>query len=85
MEPVCRWVERAHGQQEHLALITETQPTPAAASPYVPAWALYIYDDRAYVTFNGKLEATATCRTPAQQARIETTLARLNERAPTSH
>ncbi len=50
---------------------------PPPATPYVPTWALYVYDDIAYLTFNGKLEATATCRTPDQQTRIEATLARL--------
>lgn len=65
--------------------MTAQQTPPTPATPYVPTWALYIYDDRAYFTFNGRLEATATCRTPAQQARIEATLARLNERARTSH
>ncbi len=64
--------------------MTAPQTPTAPAALYVPAWALYIYDDRAYFTFNGRLEATATCCTPAQQAKIETTLTRLNERARTS-
>lgn len=63
-----------------------TTPTPpASAAPYVPAWALYVYDKRASLTFDGRLVATAACATPAQQARMEATLARLNERARTSH
>lgn len=57
---------------------------PPPVTPYVPAWALYIYDDRAFLTFNGRLVATAACAMPAQQARVEATLARLNERTPTS-
>lgn len=56
--------------------MTAQQKLPTAATPYTPAWALYIYVDRAYATFNGKLEAAATCRSPVQQARIEATLAR---------
>jgi len=65
--------------------MTPQQRPPTPVTPYVPAWALYVYDKRAFVTFDGRLGATAACAMPAQQARIEATLARLNERAPTSH
>ena len=64
--------------------MTVLTPPASAAPPYLPAWALYIYDDRAFVTFDGRLVATAACAMPAQQARVEATLARLNERARTS-
>jgi len=50
----------------------------------VPAWALYVYDDIAFLTFDGRLVATTVCALPAQQARIEATLARLNEHAQTT-
>ncbi len=57
------------------------QPQPAA-TPYVAAWALYIYEDgphqRAFLTFNGRLVASATCATPAQEARIEDLFHRLD-------
>lgn len=60
---------------------TPPQPRPAA-TPYVPAWALYLYEDgphqRAFLTFNGALVATATCATPAHEARIESVFNRLN-------
>ncbi len=46
-------------------------------TPYAPAWMLYMYDDRAYFTYNGRLAATATCATAAQAARIEGIFQRL--------
>jgi len=63
---------------------TQQPAASAPATPYVPTWALYVYDDRAFLTFDGRLVATAACAMPAQQARVEATLARLNERARTS-
>ncbi len=52
------------------------QPPPPPA-PYVPAWMLYVYETRAFLTFDGRLIATATVATPAQGARIEGVFDRL--------
>jgi len=57
-----------------------TSPTPLtapAATPYVPAWCYYIYDQRAFVTYDARLVATAAVTTPAQEARIEGVFDRL--------
>lgn len=55
--------------------------TSAWATPYAPAWALYMYQDgpreRAFLTFGGALIATATCTTPTDAARIEGLFRRL--------
>jgi len=56
------------------------QTTPLPATPYVPAWALYVYDERAFLTFDVRLQATATCSTPAQLARLVALQDRLNDR-----
>ena len=56
------------------------QAPPLPATPYVPAWALYVYDGRAFLTFDVRLQATATCRTPAQLARLVDLQDRLNSR-----
>jgi len=55
-------------------------PAPAAspAAPYVPAWMLYVYEGRAFLTFDGRLVATAAVATPAQGARIDNVFHRLN-------
>jgi len=52
-------------------------PAPPVPAPYVPAWALYVYETRAFLTFDGRLIATATVATPAQGARIEGVFDRL--------
>ncbi len=36
---------------------TPQTPLPAPATPYTPAWALYVYDERAFFTFGGRLIA----------------------------
>ncbi len=55
-------------------------PSPVAplAAPYAPSWALYVYDDRGYLTFDGRLIATAMCATPAPDAHIESLFRRLS-------
>ena len=50
---------------------------PALATPYAPAWALYVYDERAFFTFGGRLIAQVTVATPTQEARIEGVFHRL--------
>ncbi len=58
--------------------MTISQPVPPVPStPDTPAWALYIYDERAYFTYGGRLVAQATVATPGQEARIEGVYARL--------
>jgi len=55
-------------------------PPAPPARPYTPAWEVYIYDDRAYVTFNGRLVATEKCDTADREARLVATRDRLNHR-----
>ncbi len=45
-------------------------PLPAPVTPCTPAWALYVYDERAFFTFEGRLIAQASVETPTQDARI---------------
>ncbi len=54
-------------------------PAPAASppAPYVPAWALYIYEGRAFLTFDGRLVAHVAVTMPAQETRIEGVFHRL--------
>jgi len=66
---------------------TATPTTPAAtlsaprpAPAYVPAWALYVYDERAFLTFDVRIQASATCRTAGQLARLVALQDRLNDR-----
>ncbi len=65
----------------HQAPSTSTTP----AAPPAAAWMLYIYPrsptspGRAFLTFNGRLVASATCTTPAQEARIEGLFHRLDQ------
>jgi len=64
-------------------MTTETTlPSPVAppATPYTPAWALYIYNDRAYITYNARLVATETCATAAQEDHLAAVRDRLNHR-----
>jgi len=42
---------------------------------------LYIYEGRAFLTFGGRLVATAAVETPAQESRIEGVFNRLSGRA----
>jgi len=57
--------------------VTPQTPLPAPATPDTPAWALYVYDERAFFTFEGRLIAQASVATPAQDARIEAVFHRL--------
>jgi len=50
---------------------------PASVTPYTPAWALYIYAERAFFTYDGRLIAQSSVATPAQDARIEGVFQRL--------
>ncbi len=47
---------------------------------YEPAWALYVYDDRAYITYNGRLVAIETCATATQEASLVAVRDCLNDR-----
>jgi len=58
--------------------MTTPQNVPASpTAPYTPAWALYVYNDIAYLTFNGRLAATAAYHTSTEQARVNGVYARL--------
>ncbi len=58
--------------------MTTSQNVPASpTAPYTPAWALYVYNDIAYLTFNGWLAATAAYHTSTEQARVNGVYARL--------
>jgi len=52
--------------------MTMQQIAPVApVSPrYAPSWALYVYDDRGYLTFSGRVVATASVATLAQEDRL---------------
>jgi len=52
-------------------------PPPEPATPYAPRWMLYVYNDIAYLTFNGRLAATAAYHTSTEQARVNGVYARL--------
>ena len=56
---------------------------PPPPAPYTPAWALYLYRRRAFLTYNGQLITVATCLTPAREARIEGIFRRLARRTRT--
>ncbi len=52
-------------------------PLPAPVAPYTPAWSLYVYDERAFFTFEGRLIAWASVGTPTQETRIDAIFQRL--------
>jgi len=56
------------------------QAPPLPGAPYVPTWALYVYDERAFLTFDVRIQASATCRTAGQLARLVALQDRLNDR-----
>ena len=58
-------------------MTTPQTPAPSLVTPYAPSWALYVYGTHAYMTYSGRLIATATVGTPSQEARIEAMFARL--------
>lgn len=61
--------------------LTEQRPVPApATSPYAAAWSLHLYDGHAFLTFDGRVQATATCSTPREEARLIALLDRLTTR-----
>ncbi len=69
------WYEiRERKPTRHIAPPAPTAPT---VPPYTSSWMLYLYDDIAYLTFDGRLAATATVTTAVQRARIEGVYARL--------
>ncbi len=58
--------------------MTTPQNVPASpATPYAPSWMLYVYDEIAYLTFGGRLAATAAYHTSTEQARVNGVYARL--------
>ncbi len=58
--------------------MTAPQNVPASPTPpYTPAWALYVYNDIAYLTFNGRLAATAAYHTATEQDKVDAVYARL--------
>ncbi len=63
--------------------MTTQQNVPASpTAPYTPAWALYAYNDIAYLTFNGRLAATAAYHTAREQAKVDAVYARLTGTSP---
>ncbi len=56
---------------------TQQTPLPAPATPDTPAWALYVYDERAFFTYDGYLIASASVATPTQETRIDAIFHRL--------
>jgi len=62
--------------------MTTQQIAPPAqpATPYTPAWAVYVYDSTGYVTYNGRLIATEKCATAAQEDHLVAVRDRLNHR-----
>jgi len=64
-------------QQQRVTLPSPVAPT---ATPYTPAWAVYVYDSVGYVTYAGRLVATEKCSTADQEARLVATRDRLNHR-----
>ncbi len=66
--------------------LTAQRPAPApATSPYAPSWWLHLYAGRAYFTFDGRVQAVATCSTPAQETRLIALLDRLTTRTSQRH
>jgi len=59
-------------------------PAPSRA-PYAAAWSLHLYDGRAFLTFDGRVQVTATCSTPAQETRLIALLDRLTTRTSQRH
>lgn len=53
---------------------------PAPSTSLHTDWYLYLYDGRAFLTFDGRVQATATCSTPAQETRLIALLDRLTTR-----
>ncbi len=49
----------------------------APPSPVTARWMLYVYDNIAYLTFSGRVVATASVATPAQDAHLERLFQRL--------
>ncbi len=58
-------------------MTTPQTPPPPRVPPYTPAWAMYVYGTHAYLTYSGRLIATATVGTPSQEARVRAMFARL--------
>lgn len=67
--------------QQPAQLTPPMKPSPA----YAAAWSLHLYDGRAFLTFDGRVQATATCRTPAQETRLIVLLDRLTTRTSRRH
>jgi len=52
-------------------MTTQQLSPPVPVTPYTPAWALYVYAERAFFTYDGYLIAWVSVATPTQEARIE--------------
>lgn len=59
------------------------QLTPSTA--YAAAWSLHLYDGRAFLTVDGRVQATATCSTPDEETRLIVLLDRLTTRTSQRH
>jgi len=70
-------MERAHSHEECPMTAQQQTSPPSPATPYAPSWMLYVYDEIAYLTFNGRLAATAAYHTSTEQTRINGVYARL--------
>jgi len=66
-------------------MTTQQIAPPAPSTALHTDWYLYLYDGRAFLTFDGRVQATATCTTPAQETRLIVLLDRLTTRTSRRH
>ncbi len=78
VEPLGRHYQRADSRREErrAMIMQEIAPLPCR-TPSASMWVLYVYNSIGYLTFDGRLIATASVATPRQEARIRGMLARL--------
>jgi len=62
-------------------MTTQQTTLPSPSTALHTDWYLYLYDGRAFLTFDGRVQVTATCSTPAQEARLIALLDRLSIRS----
>lgn len=62
-------------------MTTQQLAPPAPSTALHTDWYLYLYDGRAFLTFDGRVQATATCSTPREEARLIALLDRLTIRS----
>ncbi len=50
---------------------------PASVASLHTGWSLHFYDGHAFITHDGRIQATAPCRTPGEETRLIALLDRL--------